>query len=127
MCSRSLAGSAVMAMLLLSACQREQRESRGQPLAETAPTFVQLPSVLIAGSQPAPADPRGKLYEGNAYHISEGQRHIEYVKDIRYHLFLSIGSSRENLIHCKYDYYFTLNHMTPQLCGVFYYQRLHRL
>lgn len=77
MCSRFLAGSTMMAMLLLSACQREQRQSSGQPLAETAPASVQLPSVLIAGSRPAPTDPRGRLYEGNAYFLNEGQRLFE--------------------------------------------------
>ncbi|HEV2866529.1 MAG TPA: c-type cytochrome [Allosphingosinicella sp.] len=49
----------VLSLLLIAGCDRESREYRGAPVSETA---------AIAG------DPRGPLYEGNAFHIAQGQR-----------------------------------------------------
>jgi cytochrome c oxidase cbb3-type subunit 3 len=44
----------------LAACDRETREARGTPLPESVPATT--------------SDPRAAQYEGNAYHISQGQR-----------------------------------------------------
>lgn len=59
MSSRFRAASAGL-MLSLAGCDRETRESRGQPLPETAPATVR--------------DARAAEYENNAYHIAQGQR-----------------------------------------------------
>ena len=62
MSSRFRAASCIgLTMLLgLSGCDRETRESRGEPLPETTPKGT--------------ADPRAAEYEGSAYHIAQGQR-----------------------------------------------------
>ena len=60
MSSRFRAVSALVLLFGLAACDREQRESRGQPLPETAPATVR--------------DARAGEYENNASHIAEGQR-----------------------------------------------------
>ncbi len=77
MSSRCLAVSAaLMALLALPACEREARDSRGKPVTETGPTLSSATTTtLYAGDQPPPSpDPRGKLYEGNAFHVAQGQR-----------------------------------------------------
>ncbi|HEY0414523.1 MAG TPA: cytochrome c [Allosphingosinicella sp.] len=52
---------ALLLLLALPGCDREQRDMNGQPKAETA-AFV-----------PA-GDPRAKEYENNAFHIAQGQK-----------------------------------------------------
>ena len=72
--SRS-AGAAILFLLLtLAGCDRERRESRGSPLAESAPAAV-APTGFAAGPGGAlgAADPRDEEYRGNAYHVSQGQ------------------------------------------------------
>jgi cytochrome c oxidase cbb3-type subunit 3 len=54
-----------LALFALAGCDREQRESRGTPLPETAP-------VEIAGD--LGKDPRRAHYENSAFHVSEGER-----------------------------------------------------
>ena len=53
---------AAMALLALAGCDRERRDYRGQPVAETGP-------VLASG-----VDPRGQAYQINAFQIAQGQR-----------------------------------------------------
>ncbi|GAO38846.1 hypothetical protein SCH01S_21_00330 [Sphingomonas changbaiensis NBRC 104936] len=62
-----------VALVLLSACDREAREVRGKPLPETA-VAAQTSQLFPAGGTAGPIDPRAKMYEGNAYHIAEGGR-----------------------------------------------------
>ena len=57
--------AALAALLALCGCDREQRESRGTPLPETAP-------VEIAGE--IGKDPRRAQYENSAFHVGEGER-----------------------------------------------------
>jgi len=66
------AASLLGALLLLAGCDRETRESRGTPVAETTPL---PPTTDFSAGQPQniPPDPRAKLYEGNAFHIGQGQ------------------------------------------------------
>ena len=59
MSSRFRVSAAMLMLLGATGCDRETRDYRGRPLPETGP---------IAG------DPRGSSYEGNAFHISQGQR-----------------------------------------------------
>ena len=66
----------VMAGLALTACQRETRKLKAEP--ETGPDRVSV-SDLYPGQPPAAVnDPRVKEYEGNAYHISNGQRYFKW-------------------------------------------------
>ena len=76
MYSRFLASAAAAAVALsLAACEREERDSRGRPLPEAGPSATLQPT-LMAGEPDGAlrADPRGSLYEANAFHINEGQR-----------------------------------------------------
>jgi cytochrome c oxidase cbb3-type subunit 3 len=57
----------------LTACQRESRQPRGAPLPETSPKVAVTDLYPGQPTPPAP-DPRGKAYEGNAYHVSQGSR-----------------------------------------------------
>jgi cytochrome c oxidase cbb3-type subunit 3 len=56
-----LVALALVGMLALAACDREQRDLNGQPKSETK-------SYLVSG------DPRAKEYENNAFAIAQGQR-----------------------------------------------------
>lgn len=72
--------------LLLVACDREARDSRGRPLPENGPAGTLQPT-LIAGEPDAllPPDPRTKEYEGNAFHINEGQRLYQWFNCVGCH------------------------------------------
>lgn len=63
----------VAALALLAGCDREERQSRGQPLPETAAggprEGILQPGVQVS-DQP---DPRAAQYENNSYQISQGQ------------------------------------------------------
>jgi cytochrome c oxidase cbb3-type subunit 3 len=50
----------------LAACDRETRDSRGTPLAETGPSADRL-------------DPRPAAYEGNAFQIAQGGRYYSWM------------------------------------------------
>ncbi|WP_189338459.1 c-type cytochrome [Sphingobium sp. SCG-1] len=64
----------IASLVSLSACDREERESRGRPLAEAA-AGGPLVSTLRAGEPPHPRpDPRAAEYENNAYAVSQGQK-----------------------------------------------------
>jgi cytochrome c oxidase cbb3-type subunit III len=54
------ASTALLLMIALGACQREERDAKGKPLPETAPTQI--------------ADSRAIQYENNSFHIAQGQR-----------------------------------------------------
>ena len=60
--------------LALSACEREEREARGQPLPESSPASTVTTTLYAGEPAPPPPDPRRAEYEGNAFHIAEGQR-----------------------------------------------------
>jgi cytochrome c oxidase cbb3-type subunit III len=60
MSSRSRASLAMVALLALAACDREERDARGKPLPE--------------GPANLNGDPRAAEYENNAFHIAQGQR-----------------------------------------------------
>lgn len=73
-----------LALLALAGCDREERNSRGQPIAETVPD-VQTSDLYAGQPLPAPPDPRAKLYEGNAFHVSEGQRLFSWMNCVGCH------------------------------------------
>lgn len=60
--------------LVLGSCDREARETRGQPLPETGPMLATTTTLTAGGRNDPPPDPRAAKYEQNAYHISQGQQ-----------------------------------------------------
>jgi cytochrome c oxidase cbb3-type subunit 3 len=71
----ALAGVLIAGLFSLAGCDREQRDVRPTVAAETGPKGVSV-SDLYPGpyAAPTPDDPRAQEYEGNAFHISNGQR-----------------------------------------------------
>jgi cytochrome c oxidase cbb3-type subunit 3 len=79
----SLAVIGVLA--LVSGCDREERQSRGKPLGETAP-IISSPDTIYPGNAPPPAlDPRAAAYEGNAYAIAQGQQLFAWMNCVGCH------------------------------------------
>jgi len=66
--------AALALVLVLVGCDREQRQMRGKPLAETIPASASPDTVFPGDANLPKADPRAAAYEGNAAAISEGQR-----------------------------------------------------
>jgi cytochrome c oxidase cbb3-type subunit 3 len=71
LCRASMAAAALAAAL--GGCDREERISRGKPLAETIPAAV------------ATSDPRLSAYERNAYAIAQGQRLFTWMNCVGCH------------------------------------------
>ena len=68
----------LLPLALLAGCDRETRESRGQPLPETGPQVGR--TVMMNGvAVPTGRDPRAQGYEGNAYHIAQGYRNFVWM------------------------------------------------
>jgi cytochrome c oxidase cbb3-type subunit 3 len=65
--------AALALVALLAGCNREERNSRGKPLAETVPAMVTPDTILPGNALPSPPDPRAAQYENNAPSISQGQ------------------------------------------------------
>jgi cytochrome c oxidase cbb3-type subunit 3 len=70
---------ALGAALALGACDREWRQVKPATAAETGPRAVSV-SDLYPGpvGAPTPDDPRAQDYEGNAFHIANGQRYYKW-------------------------------------------------
>lgn len=70
---------AACAALALGACQREDRDYRG-PAPPDGPQAGTSPTSFRAGGGMASAapDPRARVYEANAFHISEGKRYYDW-------------------------------------------------
>lgn len=77
---------AVLTVLALAACNREARDLQPIPAAESGPKSVSV-SDLYPGPYPSPtpSDPRAQQYEGNAFHIANGQRYFEWFNCVGCH------------------------------------------
>ncbi|HSV02472.1 MAG TPA: cytochrome c [Phenylobacterium sp.] len=75
----TVAAPLLAAALSLAGCNREARDLHPAPAAETGPKSVSV-SDLYPGPYPAPtpSDPRAQVYDGNAFHIANGQRYYEW-------------------------------------------------
>ncbi len=65
----------LLATLALAACEREKREARADPIATETDEKIAL--VRLSPGDAGPTETRtgkGKDYENNAYHMSEGKR-----------------------------------------------------
>lgn len=71
---RSKAAAAAALLALLGACDRESRNSRGQPLGETVPTGASPDTIYPGNSQPPPLSAQAAAYQNNAYAIGQGQQ-----------------------------------------------------
>jgi cytochrome c oxidase cbb3-type subunit 3 len=75
-CRRASLALIGLAALGLAACQREARPLKAKP--ETGPGQL-TQTELYPGVAPAAAvDPHAREYEGNAYHIAQGQRYFRW-------------------------------------------------
>lgn len=60
--------------LTLAGCKREEREVRGPPAASVATAPIAMSTNVPGAAPPQEVASAGDQYNGNAYHISEGQR-----------------------------------------------------
>jgi cytochrome c oxidase cbb3-type subunit 3 len=74
---------ALSALALLAGCDRESRDT-GKPVAETVP-MVETSDLYPGLPNPSPPDPRAAQYEGNAYHISQGQQLYKWMNCVGCH------------------------------------------
>jgi cytochrome c oxidase cbb3-type subunit 3 len=79
----SLAVIGVLA--LVSGCDREERQSRGKPLGETAPNISSPDTIYPGNTPPPPLDPRAAAYEGNAFAIAQGQQLFTWMNCVGCH------------------------------------------
>ena len=66
---------AALLSLFTTGCGRERREYdiKGPPTTPSAEA-VRISGLQPGTPQPAPSDPRGRHFEGNAYHVNQGQQ-----------------------------------------------------
>ena len=65
--------------LLAAGCDREARDPRSSTAPVSLPAAVSTTILRAGGGEaPPPVDARGRMYDGNAYQISEGQRYYEW-------------------------------------------------
>jgi cytochrome c oxidase cbb3-type subunit 3 len=62
----------------LSACDRHDQQAAYAPAAQQEPHPVVVSELLPGGEQALPEDPRGKIYDGDAYHIAQGMRYFSW-------------------------------------------------
>lgn len=71
-----LAALALIGALALSACDRQHRAAANAPADEGGGQPVTVTTLFPGGGKAPPEDPRGKIYDGNAFHIAEGKRYF---------------------------------------------------
>ena len=76
---------ALAALALVCGCDREERHSRGKPLAETVPASTSSDTIFPGGSSQPRLDPRAAAYDGNAYAIAQGQRLFSWMNCVGCH------------------------------------------
>ncbi|MCW3798437.1 cytochrome c [Sphingomonas sp. BN140010] len=76
MSSPCRASLALAAVALLGGCDREERDSRGQPVTETVPAGATADTIYPGGPSGSTVtlSPKAAAYENNAYHIAQGQQ-----------------------------------------------------
>lgn len=68
--------SLLVLLLLLGACEREERESRAEPTpVESAEQGLRMGSLQPGSADEAPSPETGRRYEENAFHVSQGARY----------------------------------------------------
>ena len=74
MYSRCRVELALMLLLCLAACHREQRAFEAPPHTDRAPTQIAMSSLVAGESSAQFREQQQHEYEHNAYHLSEGKR-----------------------------------------------------
>jgi cytochrome c oxidase cbb3-type subunit 3 len=82
---RAEAALALALALALAGCTREDRDSRGTPVAETGPPAPETTTLYAGGPTPSKPDPRSAMYEGNSFHVSQGQRLFSWMNCVGCH------------------------------------------
>jgi cytochrome c oxidase cbb3-type subunit 3 len=59
-------------------CHASPPAAATAPPAQQSPQPVVLSELLPGGAQPQPEDPRGKIYDGNPYYISQGKQYYAW-------------------------------------------------
>ena len=77
--------AALTVALLVGACDREERHSRGKPVGETVPAGESPDTIYPGGGAPPPLDARAKLYDNNAPALAEGQRLFTWMNCVGCH------------------------------------------
>ncbi|MFL6830140.1 MAG: c-type cytochrome [Sphingomicrobium sp.] len=80
----SLAAAAVL-VVVLGACDREERHSRSKPIGENVPAAESPDTIYPGGGAPPPLDPRAAAYDNNAPAISEGQQLFSWMNCVGCH------------------------------------------
>lgn len=75
--SRMCLFSAPIFALALQGCDRETRETQAQSLPDLRLATVPSTDLAAGGSAPPQPQPEAAHYQGNAYHISQGQQLYE--------------------------------------------------
>lgn len=68
----------VCAAILLTACQREERDTRPVPSPGGSEQAVPVTTLAPGGGRPSVSNPKAAEFEGNAYHLSEGKRLFDW-------------------------------------------------
>ncbi|WP_374471795.1 cytochrome c [Phenylobacterium sp.] len=66
------------AVAALGACNREHRPLQPEPAVETGPKGVAVSGLFPGQPSPTPTDPRAVQYDGNAFHIGQGQTYYTW-------------------------------------------------
>jgi cytochrome c oxidase cbb3-type subunit 3 len=64
----------LIACVLGAGCEREKREFKDTGAPSLEPTPARVGSLQPGKPLPAPIDPHGRHFEGNAYHVNQGQQ-----------------------------------------------------
>jgi cytochrome c oxidase cbb3-type subunit 3 len=67
-----------LASAVLCACDRHDTQASYAPAAQQEPQVVVVSALYPGGGTAPPEDPRGKIYDGDAYHIAQGQRYFTW-------------------------------------------------
>ena len=71
---RSVGLALFLAVTLLAGCQREARQNRPEPGGGGGDRPVPVTTLAPGGQRPDPGDVKGRSFEANAFHLSEGKR-----------------------------------------------------
>src|SRR5690348_14809244 len=73
------------AAALLAGCNRERRQFEAPPNTDAAPTQVRMSGLVAGQSSDAFREQQQKVYEKNAYHMSEGKRLFTWMNCVGCH------------------------------------------
>jgi cytochrome c oxidase cbb3-type subunit 3 len=65
-------------LMVMAACEREDRDSRTAPVSESPPTSITMGALFAGGTKPPPPSPQRGYYEVRAYDVSEGKRLFQW-------------------------------------------------